>query len=194
MLMEIEYALIEKCMKDNREAQEKLYYILYAPLIRVGMRYYVNENDSIAAMHNAYLKILDKLHLFRYNKSFMNWAKRIMINTILDEFRKKKLSNGYQKELTLNTYPAEDAELMNDVEKTIEKQHVMELLSILPEATRVVFNLYVFEGYTHKDIGKSLKISENTSKWHLSNGRIKLKAFLEANNYFDQSLLKIKIS
>ena len=145
----------------------------------------------LPAFHNGLLKVLSNIKKYEYDKSFLTWAKVIMVNTIIDEIRKNKkrldmeTSYDYQE-----TEPAVSNNIeRNLVEKNMDWQHVEQLLLVLPNASRVVFNMYVFDGYNHREIAKTLKISAGTSKWHLSNARSIIRENLpkemKANYQFD---------
>lgn len=148
-------------------------------LMPVCYRYENNELDARAQMNMGFLKICQNLKKYPRHIPFEAWAKRVMINTIIDEYRKAK---KYKENIQVREY---DHELeyhatpeLNLVTESYEEENTTELLKTLPEITRKVFNLYVFEGYTHKEIGELLNISQNTSKWHLHNGKNKLRKLI----------------
>ncbi len=138
------------------------------------MRYTKNENDAAEVLNNGFLKVF--LNIQRYEPAQANlytWIRTIVINTCLD-FLKLKHKAGQHQELDKAVEVHIDAEAIN-------KMEVLRLLNLvrqLPPATQAVFNLYVMEGYNHKEIGQLLNISEGTSKWHLSEARKSLQQMI----------------
>lgn len=164
-------ALLEACQKNDRRAQEKLYEWCYVKLMPMCARYHKNDEDARHVLNIGFVKIvknLDKLG----EAPFEAWIRRIMKNTIIDEFRKTKNYvelidiKETDRELDLKSNKVE-----NSVWSKLETDILMGMLKRLPEVSRKVFNLYVIDGYTHKEIGQMLEMSDGTSKWHLSNAR-----------------------
>ncbi len=109
---------------------------------------------------------------------FKPWIRRIMVNTLIDEYRKKKS----EKERLIYVDDYFDSHNFSDVNEAISKfdcNQIYDEINKLPEATKKVFNLFVIDGYSHKEIGGMLDISEGTSKWHLNAARQKLKEQIE---------------
>lgn len=176
----VDEQLIADCKKNCRKAQKQLYKICFEKLMPVCYRYMNNELDARAQLNAGFLKICDNLHTYPSHIPFIVWARRIVINTIIDEYRKTK---KYRESITFKEHDFElenqyssDANLMV---REYDTEDTMEFLKALPDMTRKVFNLYVFEGYNHKEISELLSISENTSKWHLHNGKLKIRALFE---------------
>lgn len=145
-------------------------------LMPVCYRYHNNEEDARAQLNMGFLKICTNISAYSRKVPFEAWAKRIMINTLIDEFRKSK---RYQEHIVKRDNEAEldyfAKSSQNTVLAKIDEENILELLKYLPEVSKRVFNLYVIEGYNHKEIGELLGISDGTSKWHLSNARKILK-------------------
>jgi RNA polymerase sigma-70 factor (ECF subfamily) len=179
--MKIERELLEACIKQERAAQNRLYEELFSYLMNICMRY-KNDYDTAGASLNAiYLKVLTNLEKFEQKDSFVGWVKRIAVNHLIDEYRKdqrlkKNLSFTDQDQSTIkqSTFHAGEAEL--------ESEYLRKMILSLPETTAKIFNLYAIDGYKHREIAELLSMSENTSKWHLREARIKLKAMLEVYN------------
>lgn len=177
--MEVRKEIIEGCLNKDSKAQYELYRVLYSPLLKVCKRYYINEEDALTAFHNGLLKIWSNLDKYRYEKSFLNWARVIMINGIIDDIRKNKKRVAIEKNYDLEKITLVDNQVsVNLIREFMDWEYVEGLLKVLPEASRLVFNMYVFEGYNHREIGAILGISEGTSKWHLSNARRIIKSHL----------------
>ena len=138
------------------------------------MRYTKNETDAVEVLNNGFLKVF--LNIRRYDPAQANlytWIRTIVINTCLD-FVKLKNKTGQHFELDETVDIHIDAEAINNMKVSM----LLHLVRQLPPATQAVFNLYVMEGYNHKEIGQLLSISEGTSKWHLSEARKSLQQMI----------------
>ena len=167
-----EQKIIEACRKNDRRAQEKLYEWCYVKLMPTCMRYHKNEEDARNVLNLGFVKICKNLDKLKEGTPFEAWVRRIVMNTIIDEFRKNKnyLQLVDQKE-TDRELEIHGLSVDNGVWSKLEMDVLMGLLKRLPDVSRKVFNLYVIDGYSHKEIGDMLDISDGTSKWHLSNAR-----------------------
>ncbi|MEX1001516.1 MAG: sigma-70 family RNA polymerase sigma factor [Crocinitomicaceae bacterium] len=164
--------IIEACRKNDRRAQEKLYEWCYVKLMPTCMRYHKNEEDARNVLNIGFVKICKNLDKIKKDAPFEAWVRRIMMNTIIDDFRKNKNYTQLvdQKE-TDRELEIHGLSVDNSVWSKLEMDVLMGLLKRLPDVSRKVFNLYVVDGYSHKEIGDMLGISDGTSKWHLSNSR-----------------------
>jgi len=172
----VDQALIDLLKKNDRKAQEKLYEWCYVKLMPMCARYHRNEEDARHVLNISFVKICKNLDKLRENSPFEAWARRIVKNTIIDEFRKTK---NYLKLIETKEFDRElevkSPKVENTVWSKLETDILMGMLRKLPDVSRKVFNLYVIDGYSHKEIGGLLSISDGTSKWHLSNARKKLQ-------------------
>ena len=163
--------LLEKAFNFDRKAQLELYKICFPILISVARRYRTNQEDHLTMVNNAFIKIIQ--HLDRYKEDrFYSWIKRIITNEIIDDYRRNKnylFLFNQDKTLEINDY------VIPEVEYEINAAHLQSMLMELPEGTRTVFNLFALDGFSHKEIGEMLGISEQTSKWHTKIARKKLK-------------------
>lgn len=138
------------------------------------MRYTKNENDAAEVLNKGFLKVF--LNIQRYDPAQANlytWMRTIVINSCID-FVKAKAKKDQYKELNETMEVHIDAEAINKMEVNM----LLHLVRQLPPATQAVFNLYVMEGYNHKEISQLLSISEGTSKWHLSEARKSLQQMI----------------
>lgn len=152
--------------------------MLHEPLMQVCMKYYVNEEDALSVMHDGVLKIYKSLKKYKYEKSFLNWCRVLMINMILDDLRKNKRRKYFERYDSLPISSLEKELPENESENKEELEFIEDVLKLIPPASRIVFNLHVLEGFKHKEIAKSLNISEGTSKWHVSSAKKILKGAL----------------
>ena len=167
--------LINGCIDNDRKAQEHLYKQFYVAMMSVCMRYTRNEDDAMEVLHNGFLKVYKNIHRFDSLKAGLyTWIRSIMIHSAID-FIRQNVKHSRQVEIDKATEPYIDSE-------AIEKLNAQELLQVvrkLPPATQTVFNLYIIEGFTHKEIGTMIGISEGTSKWHLSEARRLMRKLLK---------------
>jgi RNA polymerase sigma-70 factor (ECF subfamily) len=176
--MNIQPQLIALCIKHDRKAEYELYKLSYSYLMSICMRYSKDKDTASEILNMGYLKILKNLETYKPEIPFKSWVRRVMVNTLIDEYRKNK------KERENVVYVEEyfDNSNFSDVNEALGRINCSEIykhINRLPEATKKVFNLFVIDGYSHKEIGDMLDISEGTSKWHLNAARQKLKESIE---------------
>lgn len=191
--MHIPTEILEACARNDRRAQKQLYEHCYKVLMSVCMRYYSNVEDARFAFNNGFLKIvtgLSSVDLVQIN--FPAWSKRIMVNVLIDEYRKNRnhqtmiFAKETDRELELhadNTF--------NSGEAGMNYEAIMALLKTIPPISAHVFTLYVIDGYNHKEIGELLEITEGTSKWHLSTARKHLRDRLEEQEIMNEKRFAI---
>ena len=171
----IDKNVLEGCLKNDRKAQELFYKQFYGPMVNICIRYTRNEEDALEVLHNGFLKVFKHLGTYDATKaSPYTWIKTIMVNSAIDFIRaRQKFKN--QVELKENH---DAGSIDNEAIQRMGSAEVLQLVRMLPTATQTVFNLYVIEGFNHREIGDILGISDGTSKWHLSEARRQLKQLL----------------
>lgn len=179
MLTEKEQAeIVEGCRKGNRKAQEALYKAYYKNMVGICLRYTKNEDDAVEVLNTGFLKVFQNIQRYESTRaSLYTWIRTIVVNTCLD-FVKKKARTEPHRELN----DAVDVHVPADIVNRLKTGELLALIRSLPPATGAVFNLYVIEGYSHKEIGGLLGISEGTSKWHLSEARKQLQQKIKLQN------------
>jgi RNA polymerase sigma-70 factor (ECF subfamily) len=169
-------ALIQACMKGDKNSQKALYKSFYGYAMSICIRYSMNREEATEVMNDGFLKVFTKLGKYDPSRSFKGWIRKIMINTALDNYR-HNLKHYYQQDLeTSPQIPASD-----DVMADLGYQEIVLLVQKLSPAYRTVFNLYVMDGYTHEEIAEILDISTGTSKSNLFKAREHLKVLLKKN-------------
>jgi RNA polymerase sigma factor (sigma-70 family) len=174
----IDNTLIRACLKQDTRAEYALYNECFQTLMSVCYRYTRNEDDAADLVNKGFLKILTNLSKYDETKPFNKWAVSVMINTVIDEFRSNKTYKTLMQHTDIYPVEAFNSLSINEAEVRFNTDDIMKCINKLPDASKMVLNLYVFEGLTHKEIGKELSISEGTSKWHLSNARNLLKQIM----------------
>lgn len=175
--MEIQQELIDRCLKRDRKAENELYKVLFGFLMSICRRYIRQEELARETVNIGFCRILFNIGKYRPVAPFQYWARTVMVNVVINEHRKNKLHYGNHH--YVETY--NDDEKYSDINDAIRQFDVSSIASCidkLPPASAQVFNLFIIDGYSHKEIGSMLGISEGTSKWHLNAAREKLKEML----------------
>jgi RNA polymerase sigma-70 factor (ECF subfamily) len=160
--------LIKECQQNSIRAQEQLYRLFAPKLFAVCLKYSRNRADAEDNMQDGFLLIFNKIGQYRFQGSFEGWAKRVMVNNVLQKYR----TEGIFEIVTENLPEEADVEIEAD---DISMEYLMGIIQQLPDRYRMVFNLYVIDGYSHKEIAEMLGITEGTSKSNLARARIILK-------------------
>ncbi|MEN9304227.1 MAG: hypothetical protein RL264_2656 [Bacteroidota bacterium] len=173
--------LLQRVRKADRKAQIELYRICFPVLEATVRRYHTNLDEQVSLVNNSFLKILNGIEQYKENNYFFSWIKRITTNEVIDHFRRSKHYRelfAMDQELPLYASPE------SEIDDSINDEFLKQLVENLPESTRVVFLLFAIDGYSHKEIGERLGISEQTSKWHTKMARKYLKsAYLNEINH-----------
>lgn len=157
--------IINGCIDGNRSAQEKLYRKFSSKMYGVCLRYSSNTEEAQDALQDGFIKVFEKIYQFKNSGPLEGWIRRIMVNTSLETYRKKKqISLSYQ-------IPDLPEDIQETEDLNISEKELLNFVQCLPDRYRLVFNLYVFEEMTHKEIAKELGITEGTSKSDLSRAR-----------------------
>jgi len=177
-------ALIDGCLAEDRRAQQRVYELFYGKMMAVCLRYTKNADQAKDILQDGFIKVFKSVEKFNRAGSFEGWIRRIMVNTAIDHFRRTK--NSYLllgEERSIEDFGDQDEE---DVLADESSEDYMELkpadiinaMQKLTPAYRTVFNLYVFEELTHKEIADMLGINIGTSKSNLAKAKHNLKKFL----------------
>jgi RNA polymerase sigma factor (sigma-70 family) len=155
--------------------QEALYNRLSAKMYSVCLRYAGNSDDAKDLLQDGFIKVFKNLDKFRGEGSFEGWVRRIFVNTSIEQYRKK--SNLHKVGDTENVV-IEDKE-WNVLDKLAERD-ILAMIQELSPGYKVVFNMHVIEGYSHKEIADTLGINEGTSKSQLARAKVVLQKMVEA--------------
>jgi RNA polymerase sigma-70 factor (ECF subfamily) len=172
-----EQELIDLCIKGDRIAQRALYDRLASRMLSLCLRYVGDRTTAEDIMQEGFVTLFTRLDSFKGHGSFEGWARKIFVNTALMYLRKKdalKMSDDIDAARNLSTDMASQMEDIGYLE-------LMKLITSLPAGFRTVFNMYVIEGYSHKEIAEMLDISEITSRSQLSRARTWLQNKIRAN-------------
>lgn len=165
--------LIFGCAKNDRACQERLYKLFYPKMMAVVRRYIDHYEQAEEVLNNGFLRAFQKIDQYTFQGSFEGWLRKIVFHSVSDYV---KQNTRYNEKILL---VEKDEYVHKDHADKLYYEQLLQLVQQLPDATRSVFNMYIMEGFSHKEIGKMLGISEGTSKWHLSEGRRILKDKIE---------------
>ncbi len=167
--------LIDGCLKKDRAAQEQLYKKYYGKMMATCMRYLANRDDAMEVLNLGFLKVYQNLEKYDGNGSFDGWVYRIIRNSIIDHIRSRvkyqQMEGGSTEDLHVT--------VNETVTENLQAKDLMQLLNVLPQTTRLVFNMFALEGFKHEEIANYLGISAGTTKWHVSEARRVLKIEIE---------------
>lgn len=177
--MEQEQELIEKCLSNDHFAQELLYRRYASKMYGICIRYVRQKEEASDILQEAFIRIFLNLKYFRGNGSFEGWIRRIVVNTAINHY---KANSRFSRDLSIEDVHVHE-NIDNNALSRISTEELLKIIQQLPDGFRMVFNLFVIEGYDHKEIGKLLGISESTSKsqLHRAKAALRKKLLIEHN-------------
>ena len=163
--------LVEGSLKGKLFFRETLYKRYFSYAMSVALRYTINRDEAMEVVNDSFLKVLDKLDSYDTEKKFKNWYGRIVINTSIDRYRRRKTDK------TIMNIETESIESIKapEIEDKLSVDDILDLFSFLPEVYKLTFNLYEIEGYDHKEIGRMMGISTSTSRSNLARAKKMLR-------------------
>ncbi len=169
--------LLNDCRRGKRAAQRSFYERYYSYALSVCLVYADDREDARELVNDGFLKALSKLETLQHESALLAWLRRIMVNTALDQYRTRR-----RRELLITSpAQAEPIEPYFNDEQILAKlsaESIIDLLQRLPLPYRLVFSLYVLEGYSHQEIAQQLGLAESTSRAHLSEANRRLRLAL----------------
>lgn len=169
--------LIIKCKKQDVQAQGDLYKQYSSSLFSLCLKYSKNYAEAQDNLQDSFLTIFKKIEQYNHKGSFEGWMKRIVINTALQRYRKESVLDVIKDDNIL------EIAVEIETEEDVSLSFLLGIIQQLPDRYRLVFNLYVLDGYSHKEIADMLNISIGTSKSNLSRARVILKEKIEENEF-----------
>ncbi len=165
--------LIQQCKEQDRKAQSELYRLFASKLFAISLKYSRNKTEAEDNLQEAFLTIFDKIGQFNFKGSFEGWMRRITINTVLQQYRTQRVLNIVSEE----QIEGEVSVAIDDHLPSIDQ--LLACIQQLPDRYRMVFSLYVLDGFSHKEVADMLGITEGTSKSNLARARMALKEKVE---------------
>ena len=162
-------------MNQENKAQQELYRIFAPKLFGICLKYCSNKVIAEDLFQESFITIFNKIHQFKHKGSFEGWVKRITINTVLQHYKKQQFHQPIIDDIIID-----DSEEIDINDTNINLNYLLELIQELPNQYRLVFNLYVLDGYSHAEIAEAINISIGTSKSNLSRAKQLLRKKLES--------------
>jgi RNA polymerase sigma-70 factor (ECF subfamily) len=169
-----EISLIKACSNGDNKAFKKIYDIHSPTMYSICLRYMKNEDEAKDALQEGFIKVFNKINKFTFSGSFEGWMKRIFVNTSIEQIRKRR------NHLDVSELNSNEIKLTAKIETgTMDAEKMMTLVQQLPDGYRTVFNMFIVDGYSHREISEHLGINENTSKSQLFKARKQLQEWLK---------------
>ncbi len=165
--------IIHRCKSQNLKAQKQLYDFFAPMLFGICLKYSRNKHEAEDNLHDTFIIVFEKINQFKFKGSFEGWIKRICINTCLSRYRSQKVFELINEDQIEEAIPEETKISL------VPLQQLLKCIQELPDQYRMVFNLYVLDGYTHQEIADMLSISVGTSKSNLFRARAILRPKIE---------------
>lgn len=161
---------IKDIANGNRQAQNELYDEYSSFVMGICCRYMTNHAEAADVFQEAFIKIFQNIHQVNDSKALGGWIRRIAVNTSLDQLKGARYTEGIEKE----GHELSD-QFYSDLLDKMSVESILALIEKLPDGYRLIFNLHIVDGYSHKEIAEKLKISESTSRSQLTHARKVLK-------------------
>jgi len=170
--------LIQACVRKERWAQKVLYEEFYSMMMGVCLRYSNNDEDALDILHEGFIKVFKNVSKYQAGTSLTAWIRRIMVNTAIDYYRRsiRRRTEDIEEAYDLRSHSA-------DAVSQCSEKEILDAVQSLSPAYRAVFNLYVIEGHSHREIADLLEITESTSRSNLVKARLKLKEILSSRRF-----------
>jgi len=173
----LEQNLVREAKDGNPKSLEKLYRHFYGYAMSIALRYSNSREEACEIVNDSFMKVFDKLGQYAEENAFKGWFRRILINTSIDYYRKNV---KYYADMEIEK--AEHKICDPSVVDELSKEDILDLLRELPEAMRIIFNMYEIEGYSHQEISDSLGIPPSTCRTYLARAKQKLRDKITALN------------
>lgn len=175
-----ELDFIGACVRKERWAQQHLYEEYYSAMMAVCLRYAKNEDDALDLLHEGFIKVFRSISSYEVGTSLSAWIRRIMVNTCIDNYRRVVRRRTEDIEMAYEV-SSEDVDAVSNC----SAQEILEAIQTLSPSYRTVFNLYVIDGYSHREIGELLGITESTSRSNLVKARAKLQEIINNRDQYE---------
>jgi RNA polymerase sigma factor (sigma-70 family) len=166
--------LVAGCLRQDRRFQKLLFERFFSDMMSICSRYARDDDDAKDILQNAFIKVFAKFDMFSGEGTLRGWIQSIVVRTAIDHYRRQQRENKNVVAEFEDWENGEEAE----IEASLAAEEIMKIVQMLPNMQRAVFNLFAFEGYSHKEIATELEITEGTSKWYLCEARKTLKIAL----------------
>jgi len=172
--------IIERSKKGNRQAQYQLYKMYSRAMFNICFRMMNDRSDAEDMLQESFSEAFRRLDSFRHESTFGAWLKMIVINKCINEIKRKKAQLEFFDDMS----PFEDEEdLPDEQESGLSPEKIRKAMEGLPKGSRMIFSLYLLEGYDHQEISDILNISESNSKTQYMRAKQRIKEILKTRQY-----------
>jgi len=178
--LNIHQEIIDRCIDGERGAYYELYKLYSKAMYNVCFRIIGKQDEAEDILQDAFISAFNHIKSYKGTSTFGAWLKRIVVNKAISHINKNKLDT-----VDIDNHPVDNYSEESIVESIYDIQKVKEAIDRLPEGYRVVFSLYMLEGYDHKEIAEILNVSESTSKSQFNRAKSKLKEILKEEVHYD---------
>lgn len=169
-----ETCLVEACVREERWAQQRLYEENYGRMMSICLRYASHEEEALDLLHEGFIKVFRNISRYKPGTSLQAWIRTIIVNTCIDAYRRQVRRRTEDLDQVQGLATLDDSAL-----EMLSADEILQLVQELTPSYRLVFNLYVLEGYSHRDIAEMLDITESTSRSNLVKARSKLQDLIQ---------------
>jgi RNA polymerase sigma factor (sigma-70 family) len=163
-----ENQLIKACIREDAASQKEVFDRFSGRMLTVCLRYARNAADAEDILQDAFIKVFDKMHQFKFEGSFEGWIRRIVVNTALKKYSLRR----YEKEVVgYEVKEKDESSIEPSAYSDLTAKDLLDLINALPSGYKLIFNLYVIEGYQHDEIAEMLGIQPGTSRSQLVKAR-----------------------
>lgn len=174
--------LLQGCIEKNLTAQKQLYDRFAKKMMGVCLRYASCNDEAQDILQDGFIKVFERITSYKASGSLEGWIKKVIVNTALDNYRKRK----HERELLeIDINDTHYSSSYNDGPDAISAKELLGIIQQLPSGYRTVFNLYAIEGYDHREISEILSISESTSKSQYSRAKAHLQKMVRITNLYE---------
>lgn len=177
--MELHREVIELSKEGNPKAQFRLYQLYAKAMYNICYRMMSNQAEAEDMLQEAFTDAFKKLNSFRYESNFGSWLKKIVINKCINEIKRRKVDLQFFDEMGYFDSSEDKPESYRD---GLSIENIKQAMNVLPKGSRMIFSLYLMEGYDHKEISQILNISESNSKSQFMRAKRKIKEHLQIQN------------
>jgi RNA polymerase sigma factor (sigma-70 family) len=175
-LERVETDFIAALARQERWAQQQLYQEHYSKMMGVCLRYASSRDEALDLLHEGFIKVFQHIQRYKPGTSLQAWMRTIVVNTCIDYHRRQVRRRTEDIETAYAAYDEDTPDVLSN----LTEKEILDAVQTLSPAYRAVFNLYVVEGYSHKEIGDALQITESTSRSNLVKARTKLQEYFAA--------------
>lgn len=170
--------IIDRCLQNDRKAQQQLYEMYAGKMLAICLRYCGDYQTAQDLMHDGFIKVFTNIGQFKNTGSFDGWMRKVMVNCSLNYYRQSQfVVDSYEETISMV-----DDTLQPDQLQQLGAKEIIEMIGRLPSLQRIVFNLFVIEGYSHAEIADKLQIKETTIRSNYLRARHTLQKMIEQNN------------